>query len=259
MSVITAWELLFSSAHFKYHSSIGKAGVINRLTPDWRSRQLHASTRRLGRPDWWSAFMSKTGPSELRRALFDCVSLFRTLDTLAGALRLTWEYKDRSCLNIDEINRLADDLGRGQVFRTEDAADGVRELWVNHPAADNPSMFSVRHPGAYLVSFSDTARQTAQENLTAWLDLMADKTTKPPEPTAASKPRKVQRDKLTEARDKWVYDQCWKGVAYDSIARNLPKKNPKWNQIITKQGILACAKRYAKRNGLPDPPPRQEP
>ena len=69
---------------------------------------------------------------------------------------------------------------------------------------------------------------------------------------------KAVRDKLTEARDKWVYNECCKGTAYDSIARNLPKRNTKWPRISTKQGILACAKRYAKRNGLPDPPPRQE-
>ena len=79
-------------------------------------------------------------------------------------------------------------------------------------------------------------------------------TEKPQEP----RPERAIRDKATEARDKWIYDQCCKGVAYDSIARNLSKKNPKWARIGTKQGILACAKRYAKRKRLPEPPPRQE-
>jgi hypothetical protein len=69
---------------------------------------------------------------------------------------------------------------------------------------------------------------------------------------------KVKRDKLQEARDKWIYQQCCKGTAHDTIARNISNKNPKWGKISTKQGVLVCARRYAKRKGLPDPPPRQE-
>jgi hypothetical protein len=68
---------------------------------------------------------------------------------------------------------------------------------------------------------------------------------------------KAKRDKLTDARDKWVYEQCCKGEAYDSISRQLPNKNAKWARISTKQGILDCARRYAERKGLPKPPPRQ--
>ena len=68
----------------------------------------------------------------------------------------------------------------------------------------------------------------------------------------------VKRDRLMEARDKWVYGECCKGTQHKTIALKLPKKNPKWPRITTKQGILDCAKRYARRNGLPAPPPRQE-
>jgi hypothetical protein len=68
----------------------------------------------------------------------------------------------------------------------------------------------------------------------------------------------VFRDELTEARDKWIYEQCCKGVPYDSIARNLTKQNPRWNSIESKQGILAAARRYAKRRRLPPPHRRQE-
>ncbi len=64
----------------------------------------------------------------------------------------------------------------------------------------------------------------------------------------AREKRPVKCDRLTEARDKWVYNECCKGTAYDSIARKLPKKNANWEIIETKQGILACAKRYAKRH-----------
>jgi hypothetical protein len=48
-------------------------------------------------------------------------------------------------------------------------------------------------------------------------------------------------------------------VAYDTIARRLPKQNKNWQAITTKQGILACARKYAERNNLPLPPPRQSP
>jgi hypothetical protein len=65
------------------------------------------------------------------------------------------------------------------------------------------------------------------------------------------------RDKVTEARDKWIYDLCIKGEAYDTIARKLPQKNARWTRISTKQGILAAARRYAQRHELPPPPPRQ--
>ena len=77
----------------------------------------------------------------------------------------------------------------------------------------------------------------------------------PPPQKPEREPAKL--DKLTEARDKWVYNECCKGTAYDLIARNLPNKNHKWARIDTKQGILACAKRYAKRHRKPEPPPRQ--
>src|SRR5262249_35485275 len=66
----------------------------------------------------------------------------------------------------------------------------------------------------------------------------------------ATSGRPVRKDRKTEARDKWIYEQCCKGVAYDSISRNLSKKNPKWLRIGTKQGIRDCAMRYAKRHGL---------
>lgn len=70
-------------------------------------------------------------------------------------------------------------------------------------------------------------------------------------------PSRAEKAKRTEARDQWVYEQCCRGVAYDTIARRLTKKNPKWQAITTKQGILDCARRYAERHGMPPPPPRQ--
>jgi hypothetical protein len=78
-----------------------------------------------------------------------------------------------------------------------------------------------------------------------------------PQPSQPAK-GKVIRGKATEARDHWIYDECCKRTPYESIARNLPKKNPRWFPISSKQGILQAAKRYAERHGLPPPPSRQD-
>lgn len=76
------------------------------------------------------------------------------------------------------------------------------------------------------------------------------------ERTQVTTVRVGKRDKQTEARDKWIYEQCVGLVAYDSIARGLKQKS-KWAAITSKQGIYSAAIRYAKRHNLPTPPPRQ--
>jgi len=76
------------------------------------------------------------------------------------------------------------------------------------------------------------------------------------QPTKSSR-SPVKKDKPTEARNKWVYEQCCKGTLHQTIALRLPKKNPRWTRITTKQGILACARKYAEDHKLPPPPSRQ--
>jgi hypothetical protein len=66
------------------------------------------------------------------------------------------------------------------------------------------------------------------------------------------------RDKAIEARDKWIYEQCCKGVAYDAIALRLKKKSVNWPRIESKQGIQSAAQRYAKRHNLSDIPRRKD-
>jgi hypothetical protein len=66
------------------------------------------------------------------------------------------------------------------------------------------------------------------------------------------------RDKMKEARDKWIYEQWCCRVPYDTIRLKLPKKNKRWPRISSKQGILQAAQAYARRHGLEQPPPRQE-
>lgn len=64
----------------------------------------------------------------------------------------------------------------------------------------------------------------------------------------------------TEARDKWIYDQCCSTRpqrTYRQIIAEL-KRKPGCRVISTPQGIRHCAASYAKRHRLPPPPPRQE-
>ena len=58
-------------------------------------------------------------------------------------------------------------------------------------------------------------------------------------------------------RDKWLYDECWKGTVYGTIVSRLKKKPKSWDRIESVQGIKKAATRYAKRHGLPDIPKRK--
>jgi hypothetical protein len=69
---------------------------------------------------------------------------------------------------------------------------------------------------------------------------------------------KPLRDKALEDRDRWIYAECCRGTAYDTIASKLTKKPQDWPRIESKQGIQNAAKKYAERNGLPPIPRRQE-
>jgi hypothetical protein len=73
----------------------------------------------------------------------------------------------------------------------------------------------------------------------------------------------VLKDAATDARDKWIYEQCWKGVPYKKITAELAKKRESkpsqdWRIIKSEQGIRDAAKRYAERKELPAPPRRQD-
>lgn len=63
-------------------------------------------------------------------------------------------------------------------------------------------------------------------------------------------------DDATEARNKWIYDECCNGTTYKSIIYAL-KKSPEWYPIKTASGIKRSAREYAKRKGLQPPPERQ--
>jgi hypothetical protein len=65
-------------------------------------------------------------------------------------------------------------------------------------------------------------------------------------------------DAVKDARDQWISQQCFKGIAYDTVALRLKKKSKKWDRIDTKQGIRYAAQEYAKRHNLPPLPLRQD-
>ena len=73
----------------------------------------------------------------------------------------------------------------------------------------------------------------------------------------ATKP--VRRDAKTEARDKWIYQQCCKGTPHDKIVAELKKMAPnrKWKIISTKQRVQQIGNKYADDNGLERPSPRR--
>jgi len=72
-------------------------------------------------------------------------------------------------------------------------------------------------------------------------------------------PKKAMKDKKVEARNKWIYQKCFRGIAHDIIKAELKKIGPKrgWQIVSTKQRIQQIGKEYAERNGEPLPPPRQ--
>jgi hypothetical protein len=67
-------------------------------------------------------------------------------------------------------------------------------------------------------------------------------------------------DRKAEARDKWIYGRCCKGIPYLNIIIQLKDCGQKrgWEAIESIQGIRAAADRYADRNGLDRPPRRRQ-
>ena len=69
----------------------------------------------------------------------------------------------------------------------------------------------------------------------------------------------VQWDEETEARNKWLYEQCWRIVPYSKIIRDLDTlcKEKGWDPIRSIPGIKRAANAYAKRKGKPRIPRRR--
>jgi hypothetical protein len=166
---------------------------------------------------------------------------------------LKWEYPAPNCLNTAEINRLAGELGLGEVFRIETVGDGISQLTVNHPSKDSPAFFAMKDPGRYPQQCSDQAREVGKANIAAWIALTENTRNR------TSTNNKVRRDKETEARDKWIYRQCCKGTPHDAIVAELRRiaDGKGWRRISTKNRVWQIGREYAERHGLEPPPPRQ--
>ena len=80
------------------------------------------------------------------------------------------------------------------------------------------------------------------------------------EPDAAAAPRTSPAngpkwDEATEARNKWVYEECIKLTPYKTIIAQLAKRT-EWEPLTTISSVKRAANAYAKRHNLPPPPAR---
>jgi hypothetical protein len=67
------------------------------------------------------------------------------------------------------------------------------------------------------------------------------------------------RDKLLEARDRWIYRECCKGTPHDQIVAALKQQAGRkgWQIFSSKQRVQQIGNSYADRHSLPRPPARR--
>ena len=115
-------------------------------------------------------------------------------------LRLKLEVPDPSCLNAAEVNRLASGLNCGPVIRVEEKADGVCEVWINHPSVVCPAIFVIFKQGMIPTGISEHSRQVADSNLAAWLDLVVVSREATAKTKRDARPAKHKKTKKTRNR-----------------------------------------------------------
>jgi hypothetical protein len=207
---------------------------------------------------------------ELRNALADCLVHFRTVSGLQEALRSPWDAGVHHSFGVLTINHLASLLLREDIFDEIEREGEFFDLVVTHPSQDRPVTLRVHGLEQTPVICGDKERQQAEENLTAWLELVirrmedqrraAEDRSKPPQ---ANPPKTsvVKRGRKTEARDGWIYRQCLKGreMPYVKIIAELKRQAAKkgWSVVSTPQRIQQISREYAERHGKPPPPARQ--
>lgn len=78
-------------------------------------------------------------------------------------------------------------------------------------------------------------------------------------PEGKRRTTRATRDRHTEARNKWIYDQCCKGTPHDKIVAALKKIAAKrrWKVVSSKQRIQQIGNEHADSHGLERPAPRQ--
>ena len=67
---------------------------------------------------------------------------------------------------------------------------------------------------------------------------------------------KPRWDEATEARNKFVYEQCRELTLYKTIISQVCKR-PEWEPLNRIPSVSRAAKAYAKRHALPPPPARK--
>ena len=105
-------------------------------------------------------------------------------------------------------------------------------------------------PGFYFATPSADIRSCTVSAIDAILRLA------PAESAKREKPAPI-RDKSSEDRDRWIYEKCLEGMPHGNIVLKLKANKEGWQHISTPQGIRDRAIKYAKRHGLPEPPPRR--
>ena len=65
-------------------------------------------------------------------------------------------------------------------------------------------------------------------------------------------------DASTEQRNRWIYEECWKGTPYKEIIRQLERNTHEWLPIASTNGVKAAAARYADQHSLTHPFKRKQ-
>jgi hypothetical protein len=153
---------------------------------------------------------------------------------------------------VPEVRSALEDLSEivlelGQLWRIKDAGEsaaGVSTLPGRRRGLKRPGEQLIRDLGDVL-----TRLRLAVEQMRKHQDA-------PPVP--APKGRQKQRDPKMEARDKWIYRECYDGTPLGEIRRKLrDKAGAKGWAVVTTNRIWQIGREYAIDNGLELPPPRQ--
>jgi hypothetical protein len=128
-------------------------------------------------------------------------------------------------------------------------------------AATRKPLYAMRSPNPKFLDHLDDAyqvwlaRQTVEPKGASGAQIEAPVVPKKSETEKAA----VRRNKLQESRDKWIYEQCRKGIPHDKIAADLRKRafEKGWKIVSTKQRIHQIGNNYADAHGLERPDPRK--
>jgi hypothetical protein len=140
----------------------------------------------------------------------------------------------------------------------------VVQLWTDAPGHDQQHLEGLGASWAVtLLGAEEAIFKTARAVLGC-----AEPIASPPrnDPAKASSPKtskkaKILKNKKTDARDKWLYEEAKSGEkTYRSIMLELNKiaANKGWSKLGSPQAVEQAIRRYIRRHGKPALPPRKE-